>query len=176
MFPANSLTAITGPNGAGKTTLLRAIADRHRAYTGRVTAGDCALLPQVSTLDRSFPANVRDAVSMGAWRRIGAFRALGPDERQRIDAALAEVTLTTLADRAVGALSAGQFQRLLCARLMVEDRQNILLDEPFTAVDALTKDSLMGLIGRWHAQGKTLLVVLHDLELAKSFPEHFAMT
>lgn len=175
VFPDRSLTAITGPNGAGKSTLLRAIAARHSQYTGRITAGNCALLPQSSTLDRSFPATVFDAVSMGAWQRIGAFRPLGAAERQRIDAALGEVALTGLADRSVGALSAGQFQRLLCARLIVEDHENILLDEPFTAVDPETRDALIALIRRWHGQGKTLLVVLHDLDIAKTFPDTLAL-
>ncbi|MCS6933228.1 MAG: ABC transporter ATP-binding protein [Acetobacteraceae bacterium] len=170
---AGSLTAIVGPNGAGKTTLLRAIAGLHPPAEGRVSlAGRVALLPQAAALDRGFPISCRDVVLLGLWGRVGAFAPMPPDAAERAEAALAAVGLSGFARRPVGTLSAGQFQRLLFARLLLQDAPILLLDEPFTAVDARTAADLLAIIRRWHGEGRTILAVLHDLDLVRAeFPE-----
>jgi len=173
-FAAGSLTAIVGPNGAGKTTLLRAMAGLHPVASGRIErgAGRIALLPQMSALDRGFPIACLDVAMLGHWSRAGAFRAHGAAERAAAEAALEAVGLGGLARRAVGSLSAGQFQRLLFARLLVQDAPVILLDEPFNAVDARTAADLLRLVRGWHGEGRTVVAVLHDLELVRrEFPE-----
>jgi zinc/manganese transport system ATP-binding protein len=174
-FAPGSLTAIVGPNGAGKSTLLRALAGLHSPESGRIAqAGTAriALLPQLASLDRAFPIACRDVVMQGLWPRIGAFRAVPADEQARVDAALAAVGLAGLAKRPVGSLSAGQLQRLLFARLLVQDADILLLDEPFNAVDAKTAADLLRLIRQWHGEGRTVIAVLHDLDLvAREFPE-----
>lgn len=177
-FAPGSLTAVVGPNGAGKTTLLRALAGLHRPESGRVESGTApaanriALLPQASTLDRSFPLACLDAVLFGLWAEAGAFRALPRDARPRALAALAAVGLSGFAGRPVGSLSAGQFQRVLFARLLLQDAPVILLDEPFNALDARTAADLLGVVRRWHGEGRTVIAVLHDLELVRrEFPE-----
>ena len=176
-FAPGSLTAVVGPNGAGKTTLLQALAGLHPAYEGRIDRGglapdQIALLAQAGTLDRSFPVCCRDVVALAAWARMGAFRGLPEADAARTDAALHEVGLAGFERRLVGTLSAGQFQRLLFARLAVQDAPVLLLDEPFNAVDARTTAELMALIQRWHAEGRTVIAVLHDLELvARAFPD-----
>ena len=173
-FAPGSLTAIAGPNGAGKTTLLRALAGLHVPDAGRIagTAGQIALLPQASQLDRSFPISCRDMVALGHWPRLGAFRGQTPAMRDAVNQALEAVGLAELANRAVGSLSSGQFQRALFARLIVQDAPILLLDEPFIAVDERTGADLLNLLLGWHKAGKTVIAVLHDLQLIqREFPE-----
>ena len=167
------LMAVVGPNGAGKSSLLRAIAGLHKPSGGQVTgfaAGQVALLPQQAMLDRSFPLTCRDAVLFGLWGESGAFAAT--PHPGRIEAALDAVGLHGFARRPVGSLSAGQFQRVLFARLLLQDAPVILLDEPFNALDARTAADLLGVIRRWHGEGRSILAVLHDIELVRrEFPE-----
>ena len=173
-FAPGSLTAVVGPNGAGKTTLLRALAGLHRPDHGRIegAAGQVALLPQQAMLDRGFPLSCLDVVLFGLWGESGAFRAVGGAGRDRAVAALVAVGLQGFAERPVGSLSAGQFQRVLFARLLLQDAPVILLDEPFNAVDARTAGELLAMVRRWHGEGRTVIAVLHDLELVRrEFPE-----
>ena len=173
-FAPGSLTAIVGPNGAGKTTLLRAIAGLHRPDGGRIegAAGQVALLPQQSSLDRSFPLTCLDAILLGLWGETGAFRAIPRAGRARAEAALAAIGLAGFERRPIGSLSAGQFQRVLFARLLLQDAPVILLDEPFNALDARTAAELLSLVKRWHGEGRTVIAVLHDLDLVRrEFPE-----
>ena len=176
-FAPGSLTAIAGPNGAGKTTLLRALAGLHPPDAGRIQTFSpdkhpIALLAQASQLDRSFPISCLEMVALGHWARIGAFRGQTAAMRQSVQAALAVVGLSELAARPVGSLSAGQFQRALFARMIVQDAPILLLDEPFTAVDERTAADLLALVLGWHTAGKTVIAVLHDLQLIqRAFPE-----
>jgi zinc/manganese transport system ATP-binding protein len=177
LFAAGSLTALVGPNGAGKTTLLRALAGLHKPAAGTIDRGGLqptgvALLPQGSQLDRQFPIACRDVVTLGLTGRVGMFRRIAAADRLAADRALAAVGLPEHADRPIGALSAGQFQRVLFARMMLQDAPVLLLDEPFSAVDAATEDDLLGLLFDWHAQGRTIVAVLHDLDLVRAaFPQ-----
>jgi zinc/manganese transport system ATP-binding protein len=173
-FAPGSLTAVVGPNGAGKSTLLRALAGLHRPDVGRIegTAGQVALLPQAAALDRGFPIACLDVVLFGLWREAGAFRTIGAAGRDWARAALAAVGLDGFAGRPVGSLSAGQFQRVLFARLLLQDAPVILLDEPFNALDARTAADLLAMVHRWHGEGRTVVAVLHDLELVRrEFPD-----
>lgn len=172
-FAPGSLTAIVGPNGAGKTTLLRALAGLHAPQSGQVERGGAriALLPQAAAIDRGFPIGCEDVVALGLWAENGAFRRVDAAQRERIAAALAAVGLAGFARRPVGSLSAGQLQRVLFARLLLQDAPVILLDEPFNAVDARTASDLLAVLRRWHGEGRTVVAVLHDLELvAREFP------
>jgi len=169
-FAPGSLTAVTGPNGAGKSTLLLTLSG---ALPGRIDRDPktIALLPQEGRLDRSFPISCRDVVALGCTARVGLFRRIGPEQYAVADRALAAVGLGGLGARPIGALSAGQFQRVLFARTIVRDAPIILLDEPFSAVDAATEADLMAIIRGWHQQGRTVIAVLHDLDLIRAeFP------
>lgn len=172
-----SLLAVIGPNGAGKSTLFKGIVGTLRPLAGRIERGgltvrDIAYLPQIADIDRSFPINVYDMVAMGLWRRAGLFGGIGREERGRIREAIAAVGLTGFEDRPISTLSGGQMQRTLFARLLLQDASLIVLDEPFSAVDAKTAADLFDLVGRWHREQRTVLAALHDLDLVKAhFPE-----
>jgi zinc/manganese transport system ATP-binding protein len=176
-FAPGSLTAVAGPNGCGKSTLLLALSGLLPVATGRIDRGgvhsrDIALLPQEGRLDRSFPISCRDVVALGWTARLGLFRRIGREQYAAADRALASVGLDGLGQRRIGALSAGQFQRVLFARTIVRDASVILLDEPFSAIDATTEADLMAIIRGWHRQGRTVVMVLHDLDLIRAeFPE-----
>ncbi|MGB1111102.1 MAG: zinc ABC transporter ATP-binding protein AztA [Gammaproteobacteria bacterium] len=172
-----SLTAIYGPNGAGKSTLLKGVTGTLKPLQGRVSLGgisrdEIAYLPQQSDIDWSFPLTVLDLVAMGLWREIGPFGRLRKQQSERVVAAISAVGLTGFETRAIGSLSGGQMQRVLFARLLLQDARLVLLDEPFNAIDARTMADLIGVIRRWHGEGRTVLAVLHDAETVRAhFPE-----
>ena len=176
--PQGDLLAIVGPNGAGKSTLLKAIIGELKPLGGSLdldglTKSDIAYLPQQIDTDRRFPISVFDCVAMGLWREIGAWRGLDGTRNDAVAGALAKVGLQDLGNRPVGALSGGQFQRVLFARLLLQNAPLILLDEPFRAVDNKTVDDLIELIRSWHAEGRTVLAALHDIEQVRA---HFPST
>lgn len=177
-FAEGSLTAIIGPNGAGKSTLLKGIMGLIDPSTGSIRLNglkrhDVAYLPQAGDLDRSFPMDVADLVALGAARKSGWFRAIAPADLGRVDEAIAAVGLRGFERRAIHTLSGGQLQRALFARMLVQDARVLLLDEPFTAIEMRTTLDLLAVVRRWHGEGRTIIAVLHDLELVR---EHFPDT
>lgn len=161
-----SLVGVVGPNGSGKSTLLKALAGQLSPMQGQIQglAGRrVAYLPQQAEVDRSFPIRVGDLVAMGLWHEIGALGGLTATQRERCRNALQSVGMDDFAHRTLDSLSGGQFQRALFARLLLQDADLILLDEPFAAVDTRTTEDLLSILARWHRAGKTVLVVLHDL-------------
>ena len=172
-----ALIAVVGPNGAGKSTLFKGIVGTLKPLAGAIERGglaarDIAYLPQAAEIDRSFPITVFDFVGTGLWRATGLFGGIGKAERGRIAAALAAVGLTGFENRTIGTLSGGQMQRLLFARVMLQDARLIVLDEPFNAIDAKTTADLLVLVQRWHDEGRTVLAALHDMDLVRAnFPE-----
>ena len=171
-FPAGSMTAVVGPNGAGKSTLLKAAIGHLRPIEGDVRISGCrrteiAYLPQLAEIDRTFPLPVFDFVAMGLWHRRGAFGGFRRDDDEDVARALSGVGLIGFEQRPLDTLSGGQLQRVLFARLALQDAPLILLDEPFTAVDDRTIGELMDVVGRWNAEGRTVIAVLHDLDLVR---------
>lgn len=172
-FMPGVLTAVVGPNGAGKSTLLGAMGGTIRDFEGAIQRDPAlrvAYLPQASALDRSFPVRVHEVVAMGLWSRIGSFGALRSADRTAVAGALAAVGLGGFEQRWLGELSAGQAQRVLFARVLMQDASLILLDEPFNAIDARTTADLLALMHRWKQQARTVVAVLHDIEQVR---EHF---
>jgi len=178
-FESGSLTAVVGPNGSGKSTLLKGIVGMLQPLTGaieRAPNSTIAYLPQSAEIDRTFPATVADLVSLGHWRRRGLFAAITGSDYREVETALATVGLTGFENRPLDTLSGGQLQRALFARVMLQDADIILLDEPFTAIDEKTVIDLIELVRRWHAEDRTVVAVLHDAEMVKAiFPRTLLM-
>ena len=170
-FRRGALTAVVGPNGAGKSSLLMALAGSAGDVEGRIERDARqrpAYLPQASSLDRSFPVRVQEFVAMGLWAQIGNWGAVQARQLEAIDEALAAVGLAGFQRRWLGELSAGQAQRVLFARVLLQDAQVILLDEPFNAIDARTTADLLALLQRWKNEARTVIAVLHDLEQVRA--------
>lgn len=179
VVPHGVLMAIVGPNGAGKSTLLKAILGLVPIAAGRVlifgrplaeTRHLVAYMPQRESVDWQFPTTVLDVVVMGLYGRLGWFRRPGKQERAVAWAALDKVGMTAFAHRQISQLSGGQQQRVFLARALVQDAQVYLMDEPFQGVDATTERATITLLQELRAQGKTVLVVHHDLQ---TVPEYF---
>jgi zinc/manganese transport system ATP-binding protein len=174
---AGALLAVVGPNGAGKSTLFRGLVGILKPLSGTILTGgldvrDIAYLPQSADIDRSFPISVFDFVGTGLWRFTGFFGGVGKTARDRIAQALAAVGLNGFENRSIGTLSGGQMQRLLFARVLLQDARMIVLDEPFNAIDAKTSADLLALVQRWHGENRTVLAALHDIDLVRAhFPE-----
>jgi zinc/manganese transport system ATP-binding protein len=174
---SGALVAVIGPNGAGKSTLFRGLAGILKPLAGSIYLGgldirDIAYLPQSVDIDRSFPISVFDFVGTGLWRFTGFFGGMGKAERDKIARALAAVGLNGFENRSIGTLSGGQMQRMLFARVLLQDARLIVLDEPFNAIDAKTSADLLMLVRRWHGEGRTVLAALHDMDLVRNhFPE-----
>lgn len=170
-----SLTAIVGANGSGKSTLMKGIVGVLKPMAGsclNAAGARIAYLPQQSELDRFFPARVIDLVSLGLWPRRGLLGRHTRDDKDRVIGALKAVGLEGFEKRTLDTLSGGQLQRTLFARVLVQDADLILLDEPFNAVDARTIGDLIELIKRWTDENRTVMVVAHDLDLVRAhFPE-----
>lgn len=168
-FADGRATAVVGPNGSGKSTLLKGLSGTLPPLSGRIDLGefrhrDVAYLPQDNGVDRAFPITLEDLVALGFWRRRGLFGGIGREDRARMDTAFAAVGLDGFQRRTVGSVSGGQLQRALFARVLLQDARLILLDEPFTALDARTTADLVELVRRWPGEGRTVVMVLHDLE------------
>jgi len=171
-----SMTAIVGANGCGKSTLLKTLAGVLAPVSGalRWSTSRPAIgwLAQRQTLDPCFPLTVQDVVSMGSWPRISLFRALNRRARMQVSMALERVGLLAMAGTPIDALSGGQFQRMLFARMWLQQAPLVMLDEPFTGVDEVTSQLLMEQIVAMHQQGQTILAVLHDSErVSRYFPQ-----
>ncbi|RMF16231.1 MAG: metal ABC transporter ATP-binding protein [Candidatus Dadabacteria bacterium] len=173
------LAAVVGPNGAGKTTMIRTIMGLLRPLAGHVylfgrpvaeQRRRIAYVPQRAALDWDFPASVLDVAMMGSYGRLGWFRRPGRRERLQAIDALQQVGLQGFEDRHIGALSGGQQQRVLIARALVQDGDLYLMDEPFQGVDAVTERAIIDVLRRLREEGKTVVVVHHDLQ---TVPEYF---
>ncbi len=166
------LLGVVGPNGAGKSTLIKAVLGLVTLDHGTVRIDgrdvdtarrDVAYLPQRSEIDWDYPAVVREVVAMGRYVQRGMWGRLRADDHRRVDAALARMGMTELAGRQVGELSGGQQQRMFVARALAQDARLLLLDEPFAAIDAVTEQLLHREFRALADEGRTLVVIAHDL-------------
>jgi zinc/manganese transport system ATP-binding protein len=172
LFADGALTAVVGPNGSGKSTLLKALAGHCRPLAGRIDlsglrASEIAYLPQAHGLDLKFPLTLEDLVGFGFIGRRGLFGGFARQDRERLCALMAQVGLKGLERRPIVSVSGGQLQRALFARVMAQDARLVLLDEPFNGIDARAAEDLAQLMARWPEEGRTVIAVLHDLDLVR---------
>lgn len=177
IFEAGTMTALVGANGTGKSTLLKTLAGLMPSVSGSVELAvsrkQIAWLPQHAEIDRTFPITVFDMVAMGCWQACGWFGGINRTMRHRIMDALAQVGMQDFALSQPGSLSGGQLQRVLFARLLLQNATLLLLDEPFTGVDSATEKLLLERLKERHRAGCTLIVVLHDMATVTA---HFQQT
>ena len=171
-FDAGRLHGVVGPNGSGKSTLLKGVAGLLRPLSGKIELSglrsrDIAYLPQDHGVDLTFPMTLGDLACLGLWSRRGLFGGIGKADLHRVQHAMDAVGLAGLEGRGVDQVSGGQLQRALFARVLVQDARVILLDEPFSALDERTTTDLVDLIQRWPGEGRTVIMVLHDVELVR---------
>ncbi|MFW5807932.1 MAG: metal ABC transporter ATP-binding protein [Spirochaetota bacterium] len=178
-IPEGVLVAIVGPNGAGKSTLIKAALGLVPATAGRVRAFGTTIrkarsrigyVPQRTAVDWDFPTTVLDVVKMGSYGRTGWIRRPGRKEMYRAMEALEKIGMHTFADRQISQLSGGQQQRVFLARALVQNADLYLMDEPFQGVDAQTERAIITMLKELRAEGKTVVVVHHDLQ---TVPEYF---
>lgn len=172
-----TLTAIVGPNGVGKSTLLKTICGLLPPLSGNCVftqdgINSIAWLPQHLNVEKDFPINIFEVVSMGCWPRRNIFKGLNHKDRECIDWALNQVGIADLKEKNINSLSGGQFQRMLFARLLVQDAPIMIMDEPFVGIDEETQEVLLRLIMKLHNKGKTIITVLHDIKLVESYFTH----
>jgi manganese/iron transport system ATP-binding protein/manganese/zinc/iron transport system ATP- binding protein len=172
------LVGIIGPNGSGKSTLVKSILGFVRRDTGSVriqgvpvrqATGRIAYVPQRGAVDWDFPVTVQQVAMMGLYGKVPWWRDLGAAERQTADEALAMVRMEDFRHRQIGQLSGGQQQRVFMARALAQGAEILLLDEPFAGVDAATEHAILDVLSRAKEQGRTLVVVHHDLATAAEY-------
>jgi len=176
--PAARLVAIVGPNGAGKSTLIKAILNLLPRASGEVrffgqpyrrVRQRIAYVPQRTSVDWDFPVTAQDVVVMGTYGQLGWFRPVTRAARRSALECLERVGLADFANRQISQLSGGQQQRVFLARALIQHADLYLMDEPFAGVDAATERTIVGLLQDLREQGKTALVVHHDLQTVAEY-------
>ncbi|HCR48521.1 MAG TPA: metal ABC transporter ATP-binding protein [Rhodothermales bacterium] len=183
-LPERQLAAIVGPNGAGKSTLLKTIMGLITAASGQVRVYDqpleavrkeVAYVPQRESVDWDFPTNVLDVVMMGRYGQMGLFSRPGKADREAAMSALEKVGMAEFAKRQISQLSGGQQQRIFLARALAQEARLYLMDEPFAGVDAATEAAILELLQSLRAEGRTVLVVHHDLQTVADYFDYVLM-
>ena len=176
--PPGVLAAIVGPNGAGKSTLIKTVLGLVKPAAGHIyihgrryqqQRANVAYVPQRNSVDWDFPTTALDVVTMGLYGRLGWLKRPGKAERERALAALAEVGMDAFAGRQISQLSGGQQQRVFLARALVQEAQVYFMDEPMAGVDATTERVIIDLLKRLRQNGKTVIVVHHDLQTVQTY-------
>lgn len=175
---AGHVYGILGPNGAGKSTLFKAILGLIEISTGTIKVNNLPIetqrkevvyVPQKTEVDWSFPATVKDVVLMGRYPHKKVFSRLSAADHAKAQAAMEELGITELEKRQIGELSGGQQQRVFLARALCQEADIFLLDEPFVGVDITTEEKIVQVLQRLASEGKTLLVVHHDLSTVNTY-------
>ena len=168
-----SLMALVGPNGAGKSTLIKTILKFLKQITGeiRISGKSLAYVPQRNSVDWDFPTTLFDVVEMGCYGRVGLFKRVNKEEKAKVLKAIEQVGMLEFKDRQISELSGGQQQRAFIARALVQEADIYLMDEPFQGVDSTTEKSIVDILKKLKSDGKTLLVVHHDLQTVPTYFE-----
>ena len=170
---AGSLMALVGRNGAGKSTLIKTILKFLKQITGeiKINAKTLAYVPQRNSVDWDFPTTLFDVVEMGCYGRVGLFKRVSKEEKQKVLKAIEQVGMLDFKDRQISELSGGQQQRAFIARALVQEADIYLMDEPFQGVDSTTEKSIVDILKKLKSEGKTLIVVHHDLQTVPTYFE-----
>lgn len=177
-LPKGALVGVIGPNGAGKSTLIKAIMEIVPLSSGWVeilqkpieeVRNRVSYVPQKESVDWDFPASVRDVVVMGRYAELGLFKRPRKADYQAADYALEQVNMLPFANRQISQLSGGQQQRVFLARALAQNAEIYFMDEPFAGVDAATEKAIIGILKTMSEEGKTVIVVHHDLQTVTQY-------
>ncbi|ACZ00709.1 metal ABC transporter ATP-binding protein [Streptobacillus moniliformis] len=172
------LMALVGPNGAGKSTLIKTILEFIKPVVGNIKVNGkeyrqekkkIAYVPQRGSVDWDFPTTLFDVVMMGCYGRVGFLKKIPKEEIEKVNNAIKQVEMLEFKDRQISELSGGQQQRAFLARALVQDAEIYLMDEPFQGVDAVTEKSIIRILKELKNQGKTVIVVHHDLQTVEEY-------
>ncbi len=179
-----TMCAITGPNGAGKSTLLKTILGLIKPLSGSITLDGkpinkdynlISYVPQKESVNWQFPTTVYDVVLMGSYKQLGWFKKPTKHEHDKVKAALKALSIEDLKDEAISELSGGQQQRVFLARMLCQDAQYLFLDEPFVGIDKKSETIIVNLLKKLQNQGKTIIIVHHDLATIKQYFDHIVL-
>ena len=168
-----SLMALVGPNGAGKSTLIKTILKFLKQITGeiKISKKSLAYVPQRNSVDWDFPTTLFDVVEMGCYGRVGLFKRVNKEEKVKVLKAIEQVGMLDFKNRQISELSGGQQQRAFIARALVQEADIYLMDEPFQGVDSTTEKSIVNILKKLKSEGKTLIIVHHDLQTVPTYFE-----
>ncbi|MBU7455436.1 metal ABC transporter ATP-binding protein [Leuconostoc fallax] len=180
-FPSGAITGIIGPNGAGKSTMIKGALGLIKRQNGVARVDQrpieshreqVAYVEQRANLDLTFPINVFDVVLSGSYGRLGLFKEPSKQDKQNALSALEQVNMLNFKERQIGDLSGGQLQRVFVARAIVQAAPIVILDEPFAGIDMKSESEIMSILKTWRAEGKTIIVVHHDLNKVTDYFDH----
>lgn len=183
-LPKGKIIGIIGPNGSGKTTLLKTIMGLIKPASGYVKVFESdldevrqrvAYVPQRESVDWDFPASVQDVVEMGRYRKNSLFRRLTQTDKEIVANAIEKVKLSAFKDRQISQLSGGQQQRVFIARALAQGADIFFMDEPFVGVDATTETAILDLLTAMRDEGKTVVIVHHDLQTVSGYFDHLVL-
>lgn len=178
-IPKSNIVGIVGPNGAGKSTLIKSIMGLIPNYSGNIRIfgkpfkkahKHVGYMPQRENIDWDFPVNVYDVVMMGRYQKLGLLKYPKNADKEIVEACIEKVELSAFKNRQISDLSGGQQQRVFLARALAQESDLYFMDEPFAGVDAKTERAIMTVLQELRNQGKTLIVIHHDLATVK---DHF---
>lgn len=182
--PQGVVMGILGPNGAGKSTLIKAMLGLVKPLAGSSeffgeplsrALGRVGYMPQSTSVDWDFPTTVLDVVTMGTYGSLGWIKRPGKAERARAVAALEQTGIPELSSRQIGELSGGQRQRVFLARALVQAPDLYFMDEPFQGIDAKSQQAIVSVLDSLRNQGKTVVIVHHDLATVRDFCDHVTL-
>ncbi len=183
-IPEGAIVGIIGPNGAGKSTLIKGILGMLPLASGyvkiygdelKVRRKEVAYVPQRESVDWDFPVTVRDVVLMGRYGHLSTFQRPRRSDHEKVDQALTQIGMASFRNRQIGNLSGGQQQRVFLARALAQEARIYLMDEPFVGVDAATESVIIELLRQLKQQGKTVVVVNHDLQTAREYFDYLLL-
>ncbi len=183
-LPQGQIIGVIGPNGSGKTTLLKAIMGLLEPSSGFIKIFDkpldevrekVAYVPQRESVDWDFPASVFDVVLMGRYRKKNLLKRTNQADIEIANQCIEKVGLTEFKNRQISQLSGGQQQRVFIARALAQKADVYLMDEPFVGVDAATESSILNLLQEMKAEGKTVLIIHHDLQTVSEYFDYLVL-
>lgn len=178
------LVGVVGPNGAGKSTLIKAIVGAMKPDAGSILISgkpaaeklsSLTYVPQRGAVDWDFPITAGEVVRQGRFQSVGLLRRFTAEDRDAVATAMKSVAITDLADRQIGALSGGQQQRVFLARALAQGGDVFVMDEPFAGVDAATESAIVDVLRALRDEGKTVIVVHHDLVTVRDYFDHLIL-